>query len=158
MLLTLTENNILAIIWAVFIVATIIIELQTEDLVTIWFTIGAIGSLIAALCNAPFWLQIVLCIGIAGISLIIGRPIAKKLQKKEIIPTNTDRLIGEMATVTKTVTSDEPGEVVVHGRYWRALSKDNEVFEKDEKVKIEAISGATLIVTKKVIDKEEVIL
>ena len=36
--LALDSFSIMAIVWAIFIVATAIIELQTADLVTIWFT------------------------------------------------------------------------------------------------------------------------
>lgn len=158
MFLTLDQSQIMTIVWIVFIVATVIIELETTDLVTIWFTLGAVGALIAAICNAELWLQIVLFVGIAIVALICTRPLAKRMQQKEIIRTNSDKIIGEYGIVTKKIVPNEVGEIKVDGRYWRAISKTNETFEIEEKVLIEAISGSKVIVSKNEIKKEEVIL
>ncbi len=156
--LALDFYSIMAIVWAVFIVATAIIELQTADLVTIWFTIGGIGALIAALFKQNFWVQIVIFLGISIIAIILTRPLAKKLQQKEIIKTNSDKVIGKLAIVTKKIEVDEIGEVKIEGKLWRAINNNGMSFEENEKVLIEAISGTKLIVSKVDETKKEIIL
>ncbi|MBO7079434.1 MAG: NfeD family protein [Bacilli bacterium] len=155
--LALDSYSIMAIVWAVFIVITAIIELQTSDLVTIWFTIGAVGALIAALFKLPIWLQLVIFLAISTVCLIATRPIAKKLQQKEVIRTNSDKVIGKVALVTKKISEDEIGEVKIEGREWRAINNDGITFEVGEKVMVEAISGTKLIVSK-IEENKEILL
>lgn len=158
MFLNLDSYSIMAIVWAVFIVVSAIIELQTVDLVSIWFTVGAIGALIAALFKLSIWIQLALFVGIAIIAIICTRPIAKRMQQKEIIHTNADRIIGEFAIVTKQITPNEIGEVKIEGRIWRAYCDNNMIFDVDEKVVIEAISGSKVLVAKLEKNKEKEIL
>lgn len=158
MFLALSSSQIMTIVWIVFIVATVIIELETTDLVTVWFTLGAVGALIAAICGAELWLQIVLFVGIGILALICTRPLAKRMQQKEIIRTNSDKIVGEYGIVTKKIVPNEIGEIKIESRYWRAISKSNDTFEVDEKVLIEAITGSKVIVSKIEDKKEEVIL
>jgi len=155
--LALDSYSIMAIVWAVFIVITAVIELQTSDLVTIWFTIGAVGALIAALFKLPIWLQLVIFLAISTVCLIATRPIAKKLQQKEVIRTNSDKVIGKVALVTKQISEDEIGEVKIEGREWRAINNDGITFEVGEKVMVEAISGTKLIVSK-IEENKEILL
>jgi len=156
--LALDSYSIMAIVWAIFIVVTAIIELQTADLVTIWFTLGGVGALIAALFKQNFWIQISIFLGISVIAIILTRPLAKKLQQKEIIRTNSDKVVGKMAIVTKKIDVDEIGEVKVEGRLWRAVNNNGLTFEENEKVLVEAISGTKLIVSKIEEENKEVIL
>ena len=46
-------------IWIGLIVIFLIIEGLTAGLVTIWFAVGALAALIAAMFHAPLWLQLV---------------------------------------------------------------------------------------------------
>ena len=138
----------MAIVWTTFIIVTAIIELITTDLVTIWFTIGAIGSLIASLCKANIIIQLVIFFIISFIALILTRPLAKKIQEKDVIRTNADKVIGEIGIITKGFEGIEIGEVKVEEREWRAISNEGKKFEDGEKVIIDAISGTKLIVSK----------
>ncbi len=155
--LALDSYSIMAIVWAVFIVITAIIELQTSDLVTIWFTIGAVGALIAALFKLPIWLQLVIFLAISVVCLLATRPIAKKLQQKAIIRTNSDKVIGKVALVTKRISEDEIGEVKIEGREWRAINNNGLTFEEGEKVMVEAIWGTKVIVSK-IEENKEILL
>ena len=146
--LAIDTYGIMAIVWAVFIVVTAIIELQTSDLVTIWFTIGAVGALIAALFKLDIWIQLVIFLAISTICILLTRPLAKKLQQKEIIRTNSDKVIGKIGVITKTIVAEDIGEVKVDGKEWRAINNDGLTFEVGEKVIVEAISGTKLIVSK----------
>ena len=85
---------------------------------------------------------------VSAVAIACTRPLAKKMHNKEIIHTNSDRIIGSCAIVTKDISKDVIGEVKIDGRFWRAIPLENEHFSIDEKVIIQAISGTKVIVTK----------
>ena len=59
--------------------------------------------------------------------------------EKEIIRTNADRVIGNFATVTKSINPDTIGEVKIDGRCWRAIPLENESFTEGDKVTFDKI-------------------
>lgn len=143
----LSASTIMLIVWIVFIVVSAIIELETQDLITIWFTLGAVVALIACLLKANIIIQFALFLAVSAIAIICTRPLAKKMQAKEIIKTNSDRIVGMIAIVTKDISPETIGEVKVESRYWRAIPQENEVYAIGEKVLIKAISGTKVIVS-----------
>lgn len=143
----LSASTIMLIVWIVFIVVSAIIELETQDLITIWFTLGAVVALIACLLKANIIIQFALFLVVSAIAIICTRPLAKKMQAKEIIKTNSDRIVGMIAIVTKDISPETIGEVKVESRYWRAIPQENEVYAIGEKVLIKAISGTKVIVS-----------
>lgn len=136
------------ILWSVFIVITIIVELQTTDLITIWFTIGAIGAIIAAALNAPALLQVGIFLFVSILLLLATRPLTKNMMQKSIIKTNADKVVGMIGIVTKEILPDEIGEVKVDNMLWRATNLENEHFVVGEKVSVDAISGTKVIISK----------
>lgn len=145
------------IVWIVFIIVSAIIEIETQDLITIWFTLGAIVALIACALKAKLIIQLILFISVSAVAIACTRPLAKKMHNKEIIHTNSDRIIGGSAIVTKEISKDTIGEVKIEGRYWRAIPLENETFSINEKVIIQAISGTKVIVSNEN-KKEEITL
>ena len=143
----LSATTTMIIVWSAFIVISAIIELETQDLITIWFTLGAIVALIACAFNADILVQFIIFLIVSGVAILCTRPLAKKMQEKEIIRTNADRIISETAIVTKKISSDVIGEVKVSERLWRAIPLQNETFNEGDKVIIEAISGTKVIVS-----------
>lgn len=143
----LSTPTIMLIVWIVFIVVTAIIELETQDLITIWFTLGAVVALIACILKAEVILQFILFLVVSAVAIICTRPLAKRMQSKEIIKTNSDRIIGMTATVTKDISPENVGEIKIEGRYWRAIPLENEEYSIGDKVLIQAISGTKVIVT-----------
>jgi membrane protein implicated in regulation of membrane protease activity len=82
------------------------------------------------------------------IALAATRPLVKKYQTKEVIPTNSDRNIGKEAIVTAEINNDEgTGLVKVGGEVWSARSADNKVIALGQTVIVKAIEGVKLIVT-----------
>lgn len=134
----------MAINWFIVFVILTIIEIFTINLVTIWFAIGAIASLLAALYTDSIFVQLIVFIVVSVLSLLITKPLMKRLKIKKIIPTNSDRVIGEIATVTKTIEKDKNGEVKVLGNIWTACSDEKIV--AGVKVRVLAIDGVKLIV------------
>lgn len=47
-------------IWGSLFVLTVIAEIASQQLISIWFAAGSLVALLAALCGAPIWLQALL--------------------------------------------------------------------------------------------------
>ena len=81
-------------IWIGLIVIFLVIEGLTAGLVTIWFAVGALAALIAAMFHAPLWLQLVWFFVISIAAFAVTRPLVKKYINGRTQPTNADMLIG----------------------------------------------------------------
>lgn len=137
------------IVWPALFVALIIIEIETLQLVSVWFAAGALASTIVVLCNGPLWLQFTVFIVVSVALLIASRPIVKKALKMGIQPTNADLDIGKTATVIERINNTAgTGRATLSGVDWTAVSEDGSIIEKDEIVTVKAIEGAKLIVAK----------
>ncbi len=138
------------ILWLAALIVLLIVELLTMGLTTIWFAGGALIALIAALCGAPLWLQIVLFIVVSIVLLLVTRPIAMKYWNKDRIKTNAESLIGQTALVTEEIDNlKAKGVVTVNGNEWTARSADNRLIPKDAVVIIKEIQGVKLLVEEK---------
>lgn len=138
------RGEFMAIYWFVTFIILLIIEIVTINLVSIWFAIGAIASMITSFFTNSIFIQLIVFIIVSLISLLITKPIIKKIKSKEIIPTNLDRVIGKSAIVTKEIKKDKYGEVKVLGSIWTACSDAD--IDLGEKVKVLSIEGVKLIV------------
>ncbi len=136
------------IIWFAVIIGAALIEINTMDLTSIWFSAGALVSFVFALVGLNPLLQIVVFLGVSLLLLLSLRPIVKNYLKTNIISTNTDRLIGKVAICTKDINIGERGEVKIDGKYWLAISSADEDILIDEKVEVLAIEGVKLVVDK----------
>ena len=134
-------------IWLMITLATLFIEVVTlGNLVTIWFSIGAFFAWIASLVNLPTFVQVGVFIIVSALALVLIRPLARSYLRGNIIPTNADRLIGQITTLTKAISSVQWGEAVVFGQTWSVVEKNNTLLQQGALVKIIAIEGAKLIV------------
>ena len=136
------------IIWFAVIIGAALIEINTMDLTSIWFSAGALVAFIFALVDLNPFLQIVVFLVVSLLLLLSIRPIVKNYLKTNIISTNTDRLIGKVAVCTKDINIGERGEVKIDGKYWLAISSGDEDIMIDEKVEVLAIEGVKLVVDK----------
>ena len=135
-------------IWLSLAVFFLIIESMTVEIISIYFTGGALVSMALSLLGVPLEWQILTFCVVSIILIIFTRPIVARYLKRNESKTNVDTLIGDVATVTKEILPDERGEVKIKGQYWLAVSANNEIIELGSKVSILAIEGAKLIVKK----------
>ena len=136
----------MTIIWFIAFIILLLIELATVNLVTIWFAIGAVAGLITTMFTDSFLIQLIVFIVVSLVALLLTKPLIKKFKGFNVIPTNSDRVIGKVGEVTKEIKADKYGEVKVYGNIWTASSKEE--IEVGEKVKVLAIDGVKLIVEK----------
>lgn len=134
----------MALLWFIAFIIFIVIELITVNLVTIWFAVGAIASLVTSFFTDSYIIQIIVFIVVSAVTLIIAKPVIKKFKKFDVVPTNSDMVIGKTGVVTKKIENNKYGEVKIFGNVWTAKSK--EVLDVDTKIKVLAIEGVKLIV------------
>jgi len=127
--------------WILLGIILFVIEICTINLVSIWFAFGALVTGILSIFVKDITIQIIVFILVSAISLIFTKPLAKKI-KKDIEPTNLDRVIGKIGIVTEEINKLEPGEVKVDGKKWSAISTKK--IKKDSKVEILSIDGVKL--------------
>lgn len=146
-MLELILNN-MSIVWVAVMVIFLIVEAATAGLTCIWFAIGALAALIAALFGAPLWLQIIWFFVISFVTLYFTRPLVKKYVNSKSQPTNADMVIGKEALVTEAIDNVEGvGAVAVGGRVWTARSADGQPVETGSIVTVLRIEGVKLIVS-----------
>lgn len=142
------------VLWLALLIVFAVLEASTVSLVSIWFMGGALTALIAALCGAEIWLQVVLFFVVSIALLLCLRPLSKKLLKKRKVATNADSNIGKTAVVTETIDNLRgTGAVKISGVEWSARSVDDSVLEKDAVVRILRIEGVKVCVERA--EKEE---
>ena len=137
-------------LWIGLIVLFVIIEAATVQLVTIWFAIGSVAGLIACAAGLEIWIQFLIFAVVSAVALAVTRPFVKKFTKGRKQPTNADRYIGQEATVTEKISNElSTGAVRIGGLVWTARTVDNSEAEEGERVTVEAIEGARLLVKRR---------
>lgn len=143
------NSDMATTIWIAAIIVFGVAEAATAGLTSIWFVLGSVAALIAAVCGGPLWLQLVLFFAVSVAALAATRPLVTKLLKKDIKPTNADRVLGGVARVTERIDNDVPtGAVYIDGKTWTARSADGNPIGKDEMVRILRMEGVKLYVEK----------
>lgn len=123
------------------------VEAATVGLVCIWFAAGALIALLAAMCGAQLWLQIVLFLVVSAATLYFTRPLVRRYVNSKVEPTNADMVIGKECRVTETVDNIAgTGAVYVDGKTWTARSENDEVIQEGTLVTAKSIDGVKLIV------------
>lgn len=139
----------MSLIWLGIIIVLSLVELLTAQLVSIWFVIAGIITLIVSLFCDSVLLQVIVFIGLTLILLLLMQPILKKVRSFKKEDTNAGRNIGKKALVIVEINNNVgTGQVNVSGVIWTARSTDGTIIPKDTMVMIERIEGVKLIVRK----------
>ena len=128
-------------LWMAVFIISLVIELATVNLVSIWFTVGSLFALMANQLKLDIAYQIVIFIILSIICILLIRPLAANYLRG-----NIDRAIGEHVTLLKPISENAWGEVKVNGVLWHARSYDNKPIEQGARVEVLAIEGAKLVV------------
>lgn len=140
------RRRVMNVVWFFLFLLLLILEIATVNLVSIWFAIGALFSFATSFFTNSILVQVIVFILASGCSLMITKPIVKKMRKREIHFTNADRIIGKKGLVLRRIEKYHPGEVSTLGSIWTAVS-DIEI-EEGEEVVVERIDGVKIWVKK----------
>ena len=135
-------------IWIGLIVIFLIVEGLTAGLVTIWFAVGALAALIAAMFHAPLWLQLVWFFAVSIAAFAVTRPLVKKYINGRTQPTNADMLIGQECLVTEDIDNlTGRGAVAIGGKVCTARADSDAPIPAGTAATVLRIEGVKLIVT-----------
>lgn len=136
------------IIWLALMILFLMVESQTVTMVSLWFGAGALAALIAALCGAELWLQVVVFFAVSIVLLASLRPLTRKYLTPKITRTNVDSIIGSEGIVTAAIDNvTAQGQVKLGAMEWTARSTSGEPIEAGTLVKVDKIEGVKAFVT-----------
>lgn len=132
--------------WLAVAAALLVVEMLTVDLLFASLALAAVAAAVAAGFGLGGISQGLVFGVFAALSLFLLRPIALRHLKKRPanFATNVEALVGAEAFTTSQV-SERGGNVKLNGEIWTARSTSG-VIEKDEKVFVWAIEGATAVI------------
>ena len=136
--------------WIAVIAAAIIVEVVTDQLVSIWFVPGAIIATILDYFEVGIVWQVLVVLILAAAGIVFAKTfLAKKLDSK-IIKTNVEAIIGERCVVTEKIDNYVGcGQVKIKGQIWSARGvEDDSVFEEGESLRVVAVEGVKVICKK----------
>ncbi|MBQ8496321.1 MAG: NfeD family protein [Clostridia bacterium] len=143
-------DNVMPFVWLGVVVLSVVVEISTVSLVSIWFMPSALVAMILAFCGVPLWIQILVFLILSILCIFLMKPLSKKLFGVKHVATNVDSLIGEEAVVIEDINNLEArGQVKVRGQIWTARSADKDaVYAKGDVLNVIAIEGVKLICKK----------
>lgn len=137
-------NEIFMIVWAVVFLLTIIVELATTELVSIWFSAGAFISFFFCLSGKiPFYVSIIVFFAVSSIFLLLFTVFFKKKMEAKSFPTNYESLLGREVTVFEVLNDRKNGLCKIGDVVWM-ITSPTELTVGDIK-KIKNIEGNRLI-------------
>ena len=136
--------------WLIIIILLSIIEAFTINLVSIWFIVSGIITLVISLFTNNIIIQIAVFILLGVILLLSTKNILQKYLTSKTERTNYDRIIGMNGLVTEKIIKNAIGEVKVDGKLWSAYA--DKTIQKDSIVEVLEINS-TKIKVKEVEEK-----
>ena len=139
----------LSIMWLLLIIAFVVIEALTAQMLCIWFAGGALVALVSSLFDMPLGFQITAFAVLSVALLVLTRPVVKKMSRGPRVRTNADRVIESIAVVTEEIDNLKSlGAVTVGGKVWSARAKGESPIPVGARVIVLAIEGVKVIVEK----------
>ena len=145
----LTEHPVLAWLGVGLILGAV--EVITLDLLFLAFAVAAVAGAVTAGVGGGFAVQVIVVVAVAFVTVGLMRPfLLRRLNRQttEEHLTNTAALVGRDVLAT-TLVDAHSGQVKLAGEVWSARTRPGEpVLAEGEHGRVEAIDGATAIVTR----------
>lgn len=137
-------------IWIAVIILAIVVEVLTDQLISVWFVPAAIVATVMDFCNADIIWQIFVFLIVSAVGIVFAKCVLVRIRPKQNTKTNIEAIIGERCVVTERIDNYAScGQVRVNGQIWSARGAfENDVFEVGDVLNIVAIEGVKLICKK----------
>jgi membrane protein implicated in regulation of membrane protease activity len=133
--------------WIILGILLMVLEIFTPTFFVFWFGLGSLAAAIVAYFYENTIFELLTFIVVSGILVLSTRKLAKKITGEEVRSINVDEIIGKEAIVIEQIDNKlGKGVVKVSGDMWRAVSVDDVVIQSGEKVIIEKVEGAHVVV------------
>lgn len=137
----------MSVVWLLLVIAFIIAEAVTYQLVSVWFAVGSVGALFASFVTDNVFYQLIVFTAVSVIMLALLRPLVKTKLKATGLKTNTESIIGKEIVITEDVDNTlSTGQGKINGMTWTVRSDNGVCIKKDTVAVVERIEGVKLIV------------
>lgn len=133
-----------SLFWLVLLIAFIIIEAQTAQLVSVWFALGAAAAFFTSALTSSWLVMLSVFVLVSAISLIFTRPLVRRHLNTDFVPTNASLNVGRIATVIVPIEVNLSGRVRLDGVDWAARSSSP--IPQGAMCTVLSVDGATLTV------------
>ena len=133
-------------VWLAVIAISIIIEIITLDLVSVWFAFGAVVPFIlSAIEGVGIEWQIAIFVVVSALLIIFVRKYAQKLLFKNMnTKTNVEALEGKKVRLLEDTDFEKNGSVKINDVVWTAISDDGKLIKQGSLVEIVKVDGNKL--------------
>jgi len=139
--------------WAAVFVAFVVAELATVQLISVWFALGALVTMLFTVIfeGTTLLSQLGVFIIVSGVFLLVTFPWLKKRRNKGHVSTNQELYVGMTATVIEEIDRDKgTGRVRLSGVDWNAVPhEEGQIIPADSIVVIKKVTGTRLSVSLK---------
>lgn len=134
-------------IWLGVILFAIVIELSTNEMVSVWFAGGGIFALIFSACGLDWYFSIPVFIVISIVAMLLFRKmVMEKINDKEV-NLNADAAIGKEFKLITSISFGNAGSIKVNDVVWSAITKNpNDEISKGTIVTVLELKGNKYIV------------
>lgn len=134
-------------IWLAVFVGTVVVEAMTQDLISIWFTLGGLVGICISNVTV-WWAEIIIVSVVSLVALFATRPVVKKIMTGQLRPTNTDEYIGMRLKAVSDITKFDGGVVKINGIEYKAILSENseDTIMADTIVEVVSLKGNKVIV------------
>ena len=135
------------IIWTILFAVFLFLEFLTPgDLITIWFSAGALVTCILAACGVNFTVRIICFLSVAFISMLLFRPLCIKFIKKNVGKQNLNTMVNLKVKTIEPVFEDKMGTVKIDGVVWSCTSEDGKEIASGTNCIVVEVRGNKLII------------
>ncbi len=125
-----------------------VLEAVLLGLNSIWFTLGALAAMAAALLGAGLGIQVLLFLVVSLAALVLAKRFLKERFNPRRQHTNADRILGSRALVTETIDdARETGAIRCGGLIWTARSLSGQPIPAGSTVCVRSIDGVKAMVS-----------
>ena len=141
--------NWAVIVWLGFLLVFLIVEAVCAlHLVSIWFAVGALCALLAALAGGALWLQVCIFLVVSCALLAMLWPLVRKFLNPRHTATNIDSVLGSAGLVTEDIDNlAAQGQVKLGAMYWTARSTSGEPIAAGQQIRVDSIEGVKVFVS-----------
>lgn len=133
------------LVWLGIALVLVAVEAATVDFTFLMIAGGALGGSVAAALGAPFAVQAVVAVAVAGGLLLTVKPwMRRRFSVKQVHQMGAAANLGRSAYVLDRVSASG-GSVKLAGETWSARTT-GESIEPGEEVVVDSIQGATAVV------------
>lgn len=106
-------------LWLLLLIAFVIAEAITLNLVTIWFAVGALAALLVSVFSPVFGYQVLAFLAVSILCLLALKPLVSRFLPR-YDPKALDPHLGRTAQVISPIQPNQPGRVRLDGVDWNA--------------------------------------